>query len=283
MNGITLFSDSTCDLSATILKKYNIQIIPLNVEFGEQSFKDGIDLNSEQLYQKVEKFGCLPKTSSPSPTDFYQVFKKELSKDKDVIYIGLSSTISSTFQNANMAAKELDLSRIHVIDSRNLCSAIGLHVISAGEYIREGLSAKEVADRVRRDIPRTVSYFMVDALDYLYMGGRCSGLQNFVGGILRMKPIIKVEDGKLNVVHKARGRNKGIEYLVDKIKKDQHRIGNEKMILTHSFAPESIEKLEKSLYQICVAGKYRVEKAGCVISSHCGPGTIGVFYIPNDK
>ncbi|QRN86061.1 DegV family protein [Clostridia bacterium] len=282
MNEITLFSDSTCDLSAAILEKNNIKIIPLNVEFGEQSFKDGIDLNSEQLYGKVEKLGCLPKTSAPSPAAFYQAFEGELAEGKDVVYIGLSSTISSTFQNASMAAKELDISRIHVIDSRNLCSAIGLHVISAAEYIREGLSAKEVADKVRNDIPKTVSYFMVDTLDYLHMGGRCSGLQSFVGGILRMKPIIKVEDGHLNVVHKARGKNKGIEYLVNRIREDQNRIRAEKMILTHSFGLDSIRKLEDSLRCIDIGGRHRVEQAGCVISSHCGPGTIGVFYIPKE-
>ncbi|WP_069649971.1 DegV family protein [Caloranaerobacter ferrireducens] len=280
MNNIKIFTDSTCDLSTEILEKYDISVVPLYVSFGNETYKDGIDINTKKLYDLVDKYGILPKTSAPSPTDFYEAFKPYIDEGKDIIYIGLSSKISSTLQNAKIAASKFPDNRIEIIDSLNLSTGIGLLVLKAVDYAKEGLGIKEIGDKLRNKIPLVKTSFVIDTLDYLYKGGRCSALQSFVGSMLKIKPIVKVVNGTMILGQKARGkRRKIIDKMLENTIKESNNIDLERIIVTHSMGYEDALYLKNELENNLNVKEVIITDAGCVISSHCGPNTVGILYI----
>lgn len=206
MSNIKIISDSTCDLTPEQVKMHNICIVPLYVIFDGESFRDGTEIDTEKLYETVEKKKTLPKTSAPSPQDFYNIFESEIEKGNKVIYIGLSSKLSSTIQNARIAAEEFDAGNIEIIDSENLSSGIGLLVMKAVDYRKRGMDLQEMAENIRSIIPKVRTRFIINTLDYLYKGGRCSALESFVGSLLRIRPIVTVKSGTMILEEKIRGR-----------------------------------------------------------------------------
>lgn len=282
MGNVKIFTDSTSDLNKDFIKKYDISIVPLYVNFDSESYRDGFELTTEELYKKVEVTGRLPKTSAPSPGDFISAFKPYIDEGKDIIYIGLSSQLSTTIQNAHLAAKEFPEGRIHIVDSLSVNLGIGILVLKAADYIAEGKSSKETAELIREKVSKTRLLFMIDTLDYLYKGGRCSALQSFVGGILKIRPIVNMEDGKLILFEKHRGkREKGFDSLVNKVLKDKENIDLERIFISHSLAPEDAKYMKDKLEKALDINNITVEDAGCVISSHCGPKTAGIIYMLN--
>ena len=192
MSTIKLFSDSTCDLPKEEIERMNVGIIPLVVTFEEDAYNDGVNITPPDLFNIVDERNMLPKTSAPSPIDFYNAFKPFVDQGSSIIYIGLSSKISTTIQNAQLAANKLGSNKVHIVDSLNLCGAIGGLVRTAYNYINEGSSAEETVRRIEKIIPNYKLFFTVDNLDYLYMGGRCSSVESIFGSILNIKPIISM-------------------------------------------------------------------------------------------
>ncbi|MBS4534290.1 DegV family protein [Clostridium sp. D2Q-14] len=280
MNNIQLITDSTCDLPKSILTSNNISVIPLYVVFNEGSFKDGIDITPKELYDKVDKTGIMPKTSAPTPSDFYHAFKPHVEKGKDIIYIGLSSDLSSTIQNAKIAASEFENTNIHVIDSKNLSSGIGLLILKASDLINLGKPLDEIVKEVKYDVSNVKSSFIIDTLDYLYKGGRCSGIQNLVGSIFKIKPILKLNDGKIIVGQKPRGKKqKALDIVLNNIYKNKNSINLNRIIIGDSFSPEDLIYLKEELEKNVSFKEIITMEAGCVISSHCGRKTVGIFYM----
>ena len=211
MNKIIITSDSTCDLSEELIQKHDIKIIPLYVNFGSSSFKDRVEMNVDRMYEKVKVEGVYPKTSAATPDDFYEFFRNLLTNDNEIIYTGIGSTLSSTLQSAYIAKSEFteeEQARIHLVDSKNLSTGIGLLVMKATTFREEGYSAKEIAEKLDEIVPKVRSQFVVETLEYLHKGGRCSGLTRFFGTAIRMKLLIRVKDGKLGVHKKAIGQQK---------------------------------------------------------------------------
>ncbi len=282
MGKIKIFADSTCDLSPELIKKNDIGLIPLQVTFGEDSYKDGVDLTVEELYKKVEQYGKLPKTASPSLADMHAAFEPYIKEGYDLIFVGISSKLSSTLQNVAIIANEFDEGRIEIIDSLNLSTGIGLLIMKAVDYVKEGLGIKEIAAKVREQVSKVETEFIIDTLEYLYKGGRCSALQNFFGSMLKIRPVVKVVEGRMILADKVRGkRERVLNTLLNNAMKNKEEMDLDRIFVTHSLADEDAEFLKKELESNTKAKEVIITRAGSVISSHCGPNTVGILYIKN--
>lgn len=280
MGNIKIFTDSTCDLGKEYLEKFDISVVPLYVNFDDKSYRDGVDITPGELYGLVGATNKLPLTSAPSPADFYKAFKPFIDEGMNIVYIGLSSELSSTIQNAVIASQEFPEGRIEVIDSLNLSQGIGLLVLKAVDYAKEGLSAKEISERIKNLLPKLRTAFVIDTLDYLHKGGRCSAVQSFIGGILKIRPIVKVEAGKLILSEKLRGkREKSLMTLVNNTLLDKDNINLERVSVISSMSPEDVTAIMKELGSKMTVKEFVTGEAGCVISSHCGPKTVGIIYM----
>lgn len=279
MGTIKFFADSTCDLPPEWIEKYDIGIVPLYVTFGDTTYRDGVDLQVPELYDQVTATGRLPKTAAPSPSDFLAAFSPYIAEGRPIIYISLSSELSSTYQNALIAAEELPVGQVHVFDSLNLSSGIGLQVMKAVHAAEEGKSAKEIMTLLEAVRPQVETEFVIDSLDYLHKGGRCSGMQNLVGSLLRIRPVIKVIDGKMTPAYKVRGsREKALDQLLQNALALIPEMDNDLIFITHSLADEDAVYLKAELTKATKAREIAVSNAGCVISSHCGAKTIGILF-----
>jgi len=283
MGTVRIMSDSTCDLSSELIEKHGIVIVPLYVVFEEKAYKDGIEMSTEELYKKVEELDTLPKTSAPSPADFQNIFRQYIEKGEDIVYIGLSSEMSSTMQNAMIAAQEFPEGRIELVDSRNLSTGIGLLVVKAAEYAEQGMSASEIAARVRELVPRVRTRFIINTLDYLYKGGRCNALESFIGNLFKIKPVVTVKDGKMILEEKIRGKwEKARSNMLENALSDKGNMLDDRIFVTHSMAPKDAALLRESLLKEIPEAEILMTDAGCVISSHCGAGTVGILYIKKE-
>ncbi|AOY76357.1 DegV family protein [Clostridium formicaceticum] len=280
MHPVQIITDSTSDLPIELLKEKEIAIVPLYVVFGEKdTYKDGVEISTEDLYKKVNETGDLPKTSAPTPADFHNIFKPYIDKGKSIIYIGLSSQLSSTIQNAKIAASEFPEGKIEIIDSLNLSAGIGLLVLKASDYVEEGLDHQEIAAKIREMVPKMRTYFAIDTLQYLQKGGRCSSIQSFIGSMLKIRPILKVVEGKILLDQKTRGkREKTLHTLLSELLKDKDKVDVSRIVIIHSLAYEDLLYFKKELLKVLEVQEIITLEAGCVISSHCGPKTIGLMY-----
>ncbi|HLR35557.1 MAG TPA: DegV family protein [Tissierellales bacterium] len=280
LNKIKIFTDSTSDLSKELIEQNNISIIPLHIHFNDEEYKDNVDLTQEELYKKVEEYNILPKTSAPSPQEFIEAFRPYIEKGYDIIYIGLSSKMSATIQNALIAKSEFPSANIEVVDSYNLSSGIGLLVMKACDFREQGLNLQEIAKELRKLVPKVRSSFIIDTLDYLHKGGRCSSVANFVGGILKIKPVVAVADGEMFLSHKIRGkRKKVIDTMLKESLKNKNKMDEKRVFITHSQGGDAVNYLKEELERSINVENIHITDAGCVISSHCGPGTVGILYI----
>lgn len=283
MRKIKLLTDSTCDLSNDLLEKYAIDFIPLYVQFGEESYLDRIDIDTKSLYEKVEQSGVLPKTAAINQATFMEVFQKYLDADYDIIFTGISKAMSRTYENAVLAAQSLDESRIKIVDSMNLSTGIGLILIEGSLAIQAGKSLLEVVDVMENATKRVRSQFVIPTMEYLYKGGRCGGIAHFVGTMLKIKPLIVVREGKMSVGRKPHGKMKvALTAMLEMLKQDEPNIKDDYMFITHSLNEEDACYLKEVLGQMFPKTTIYTTCAGCVISAHCGKGTIGILYALRD-
>lgn len=280
MNRVKIFTDSTADLSKELVSKYQIGVVPLYVLIKEKSYLDGVEITTEELYQEVEKHQTLPKTAAPSMGDFYEAFKPWINDGYDIIYIGLSSKLSGTTQSALVAASEFDEGRVRVIDSLNLSTGIGLLVLRAAEMAEEGRSSVEIYEAIGKLVPKVRVSFIIDTLKYLHMGGRCTSVQFLASSVLKIRPQIIVKDGGMIVGSKYRGKRQTcLNQFYAEVVGDGSQIDMNRVFVTHSLCKNEellnySDKLEKLGVQ-----QVNITQAGTVISSHCGPGTVGILYI----
>lgn len=281
MKKVKIITDSTCDLSKELVEKYNIAVTPLFVNFGEESYQDGVSIDVEKMYKLVEEKNMLPKTAAQSPGNFVELFKKYLDEGYEIVYMGIGSKFSATLSSANVAKQTLESEDIYLVDSLNLSSGTGLLVLKAATLAQKGLSAKEIKQEIENLVPNVRSQFVIDTLEYLYKGGRLNALSNFFGSMLKIKPIIKVRDGLMAVGKKGRGSmKKGIDLMLAEVFAEKENIDPEFMMITHSLAEEQALYIRERIKQENLEVENLHEtQAGCVISSHCGKGTIGVLYI----
>lgn len=280
MEGIKIFSDSTCDLSKEEIKRMDVGIIPLTINFNDELYKEGIDIDTKGLLDKVKELGILPKTSAPSPVEFYEAFRPYVENGESIIYIGLSSKLSSTVSNA-MIAKNMfdDNENIHVIDSLNLCGAIGGLVRIAYNFLGDGCSVEETVEKVENILKNYKLFFTMDKLDYLYKGGRCNGMQFVLGSTFGVKPIIEMTTEGVKVWKKTRGKKKAIEMMLEEAERDKDKIYNDEIHVAAIAGSENeLVTLKEELTKRTGITKFHEYSVGCTIASHCGEGTVGFGY-----
>ena len=279
---VKILTDSTCDLRKDVLKKYDIGVISLYVNFDDGMYEDGKDIDIECLFGKVKETRKLPKTSCRSPIDMQNFFQKYIDEGYDqVFYTGIGGTLSGKFQSARIAASEIGEDKVVVVDSLNLSTGIGLLVLKACKLRDEGLDAHQIGEKIQELVPCVRAQFVIDTLDYLHKGGRCSGMTKIFGTLLSIKPNIKVVNGKLEVARKARGMKQGLKLMLEDVKEalENNKLDVDTIMITHSLAHKEAEILKEKLTNMGL-GNYLMEThAGCVISTHCGPGTIGILFI----
>jgi DegV family protein with EDD domain len=277
---VLIMTDSTSDLSKKLLDQRKIVSVPLYVNFTDEIYRDGIDLTTEELYQKVTEKGMLPTTSAVSPGDFIKVFQKYINLGYEILYMGIGAKISGTYQSAIIAKDEIDPEKIHLIDSMNLSSGIGLLVLKACDLRDQGLNALEIKEQIEKLVPLVRSQFAISTLDYLHKGGRASGTAKLVGTILGIKPIIKVVDGKLDVYKKPAGKmSRALDIMLNDFFLELDNLDLDYVFVTHSLAnKQAVYMMDKIKEKVKVKHLYEGQ-AGCVIGTHCGAGTIGILYI----
>ncbi|HHV64229.1 MAG TPA: DegV family protein [Peptococcaceae bacterium] len=281
MRKIKILTDSTCDLPKDIIEKYDIGIMPLFVVFGEENYRDGVDLQPEGLFKLVKEKGTLPKTAALSPYDCLGYFREYIDQDMDIIAITISSKISSTYQNALVAASEFPEGRIWVVDSQNITAGEGMLAIIAAKMAQEGKTPQEIVTKLEEIIPKVKVHFVIDTLEYLYKGGRCSALQNLLGTALKIRPIIGVKDGCMLVAGKTRGdKKKALNQIIDWALQDKQEIDfNQVFVISSLGGEEEAVYIKDCLSKVLVDTEIIVGLAGCVISCHCGEKTTGIIYI----
>jgi DegV family protein with EDD domain len=273
---VKIICDSTCDLSPELLEKYNIQVVPLSIFLNGKNYLDGKELDTVKLFELIEKTGELPKTSAPSIESFREVFSHNL----EMIYISISSKLSASFQSSLLALEGSDREKKIAIDSLNLSTGIGLLVIKASELSTQGFTPTEIAEQIQQDIPKIRNAFVIDTLDYLYKGGRCSAIELLIGSILKIRPIIEVRpDGTLGVRDKIGGsRKKALSSLISEIRSKLSLIDPKRIFVTHCACSEDAEFLLSELSGMDYFNEILITEAGSTIASHCGPKTIGILY-----
>lgn len=283
MPQIKIITDSTADLGQELLTANDVGMIPLLVQFDQESYRDGVEMDSNRLFQLVEQKKQLPKTASPSPGIFQEVFAEATKDGSQVIYIGISSKLSATQQNARIAASTFPEGQVYVVDSYNLSTGIGLQVLNACDMVREGRSAEEIVQILEQDRSKVRTTFMIDTMEYLYKGGRCSSLQALMGSLLHIRPVIAVVDGGMIVDGKVRGsRQRAIEYQLEKFAKHvrEGQVRPDRIFVTHTSSAEDVEYTKTRVREIFPEVKAVYDtRAGSVIGSHCGPGTLGILYM----
>ena len=284
MNKVVIMADSTSDLTQSLIQSRDIKIIPLYVNFGEQSYKDGTDITTEELYKKVDELGYLPKSSAISPGDFMMAFEPYIEQGFDIVLLTIGSKLSGTYQAALVAKDTFEANRVHIIDTNNLSSGGGLLVLKACDLRDQGLSASDIKQAVDQITPRVRSQFAIQTMDYLYKGGRCSALSMFLGSVLAIKPIIQVNDGKLDVYKKSVGKmTRALDIMLEDYFNLFDQIDRDYVMITHSLADKSAEYMKNKIMEKGLVPNQLLEtQAGCVISTHCGKGTIGILYILKD-
>lgn len=278
---VVITADSTCDLPEELVVQNDIEIIPLSVLLGENSYLDGIEVHPQDIYDYVSKSGVLPKTAAVTPAQFADVFKRLTDEGKQVVHISLSSAISSTHQNASLAACEFD--NVYCVDSKSLCTAEGLLVLKACDLRDKGFDAKKIAARLNALVPKLSTTFVLDSLEYLHKGGRCSGVARFGANVLGLKVSIAEDNatGKLDVAKKYRGKIEAVykQYLNDCLE-DIHKIDTERIVIANSGGVSGeILSYAKGVAEAKGFKEIIFADAGCTISSHCGPKTFAIFYI----
>ena len=278
MEKIKITCDSTCDLTQEIYERYNVEVLPLSITLGEELYRDGIDVTSPKVFDFVAETGVLPKTSALSMGEYIDVFKKYTDEGYAVIHINLSSEFSSCHQNAKLAAEELG--NVYPIDSRNLSSGSGHLVMAAAELAAEGLSAPEIVEKLEEMKQRLDVSFVLQTLDYLKKGGRCSGVVALAATALQLRPEIVVVDGTMKVGKKYRGSmEKSITDYVKGRLAGREDIQHNRIFITHSYVPaEIVEKVKALVADLQPFSEIIETKAGCTISSHCGPACLGVLF-----
>ncbi|MGM9676698.1 MAG: DegV family protein [Butyricicoccus sp.] len=279
---VKIISDSTCDLTRELLERYHVTILPLHVLLGDTEYLDGKNITPDEIYTWSDQNKTTPKTSAPSVAEAVELFRPYMEAGDELICFSISDTMSSSGNSMRLAAQELEAEeRIHVIDSENLSTGVGHLVILAAELAQAGKTAEEIVRSVEAMRPLVRSSFVVDTLVYLHRGGRCGGLTALAGSMLRLHPKIIVENGSMIVGKKYRGKiDKVILNYVQDMEAELKQAREDRIFITHSNCDDAtVQAVYDYLDSLQHFKEIFITSTGSVISSHCGPGTLGVLFV----
>ncbi len=276
---ILIASDSTSDLNAELIERYGVKIVPLGVTLGDKNYTDGVDIDPDMIYENYEKTGQLPKTAAVNVAEFSDFFEKYTREGYSIVLFTISSEMSSTFSNAHLAAE--DFENVYVVDTRNLSTGGGLLVLTAAQMAEKGSSAKEIYNECTRLVDYVDASFVINSLEFLHKGGRCSALAALGANLLQLKPCITVKSGKMGVSKKYRGKFGAIlpQYITDRIG-DACDVEIDKIFVTHAGCDKAyIDACVAKVKELAPEANVMITRAGCTISSHCGRDCLGVLFI----
>ena len=276
---VIISADSTVDLSKELIDRFQIQIIPLTIVLGEETFLDGEGFTPTDIYARYRKDRILPHTAAPAEQDFYDAFEKHTRQGCEVVHIDISSELSGTYNAATLAARRLE--GVYTVDSRMLSTGGGLLVIEAAECRDRGMCAAEIAEYITKLTDKVSASFVLDTLTFMWKGGRCSGVTALGANMLKLRPALRMKDGKLEVFKKYRGSIEHVcrRYITEMLEGKKIRPGHIFFTESGEFKEETLQELMKLVKDLSGCNEVHHTVAGCTISSHCGPKTMGVLFI----
>lgn len=276
---VKIVADSTCDLNSDLLERYGIETIALPVNLGDKACLDGIDVHTPDLFAYYNETGKLPTTSAPTPAYYEDFYQKWTGEGFEVVHLSISGEMTVTPNIARMAAENFP--DVYPVDSRNVSSGMGMLAVYAAELRDQGLSAAEIADKVREQSKKVRTAFVISTLLYMYKGGRCTGVQMLGANLLNLKPCIEVQDGKMGVTKKYRGNLESVvcQMITDKLTNGE-KLNPSRIMIAHYDAGEKVlAAAQKKIRELAPFQEIDINDTGCSVSVHCGPGTLGIIYM----
>ena len=273
---VRIVTDSTADLTEEQQHAAGIAVVPLNVHFGDEVFRDHVDLTSDEFFRRLKASSQLPRTSQPSVGVFEEVYRKLRQNGDEVVSIHLSSKVSGTYNAALMAARAVDPDAIEVVDSLSTSMALGFMALEGTRLARAGRDRATVAERLRGLVPKGRVICVVDTLTYLERGGRIGKARALVGSLLNFKPILQLHDGEVVPVTRARGRPQALNKLVELLERDG-QVGQ--LAIMHGAAQADAEQLRDRVASHYPGLDILLTETGAVLATHTGPGVIGFTYL----
>lgn len=280
MSKVRIVTDSTADIPKEIVEELGILVVPLKIHFGGEVYRDGADIKTVEFIERLNTDQIQPTTSQPSPGEFVALYEQLISRNETIISIHLSGKLSGTVQSARTAKTMLDSKDIYIIDSNTVSMGLGLLVMAAARAASQGCSVREILSLINNKIENSFVFFMVDTLDYLEKGGRIGKASAFLGTLLKIKPILAVEDGQIVPVERARGKNKALDRVVQIIsgKSDQSKVYECSIVYGNDYT--SVVMLRDNITKTIKCNEPIIAELGPVVMAHAGPGVIGVVLCP---
>ncbi len=275
---IRIITDSLCDLTMARARELNIDILPLLVRFGEEEFKCGIELTNEEFYEKLATSPVSPTTAAVNPYEFEEIFERYLNAGDDVVAILFSRHMSATYQSAVIAAENINSERLHLIDCENGAMGQTLLIETAVAMRDEDMTADEIVERITALLPRTMTYIVIDTMEYLKRGGRISKSAALLGGLMKLHPVLQVVADGAKPVDKVKGKKSCNAWLINKLKEEAPDTAY-KLVIGHSNAPERADAFRDQLREAGIANEVFITCIGPVVGTHIGPNCLGIGYI----
>ena len=276
---VMITADSTCDLPSELLERFNIKTIPLTIQLGDETFLDGEGFTPEVMYRRYREVGTLPNTAAAGYQQVIDFFSQFTKAGYQVVHLDISSELSCSFSNGCLAAE--DLGDVFPVDSQMLSSGLALLAIEGAECRDKGMGAQEIAEHLRSLTGKVDTSFVLDTLEFMWKGGRCSAVASLGANLLKLKPALEMKDGKLGVYKKYRGSIDSVykQYIKERIAGKNIRPGHVFITNSGEIDPEVIRQLAQLVRELIPVEEIHFATAGCTISSHCGPKCLGVLFI----
>ena len=276
---VVVTADSTVDLSPELLERYQIPVIPLTIILGDDTFQDGFGFTPLDMYARFRKDGILPKSAAPGVQEFLDFFTSFVEQGYEVVHLDISAELSNTFNAARLAAQEIE--GVYTVDTRMLSTGVGLLAIEAAECRDRGMAAADIAAHIESLTGKVSTSFVLDTLEYMWKGGRCTGVTALGANLLRLKPALEMKNGKLEMYKKYRGSIGAVykQYITERVQGKKIRPGHVFLTESGEIPPERIEELEQLIRELTGCRELHHTMAGCTVSTHCGPGCLGVLFI----
>lgn len=280
MSPVHVVTDSTADLTAADAASLGVHVVPLTVRFGDEQFRDGVDINSDAFYQRLRSSATQPTTSQPSPEQFSGLYQELLADPADsVVSVHISAKLSGTLQSAHLAARDFDAGRLHLVDSLSVSGGLQLLVRAALEDVAAGLDAAAVAARALERRARVGIFVLLDTLTYLQRGGRIGRAQAMLGSLLNVKPLLTVDDGEVAPVARVRSRRQGLDAIVERLRR---RLPLRGLAAFHCGAPDLLPELRSLLAPLVPDLTVVSGQVGPVVGAYTGPGGVGIACLGAD-
>ena len=276
---VMITTDSTADLDAALLERFDIHTIPLTITLDGETYLDGRDFTPDDLYRRYHENGSLPQTAAPGIEALGDFFRSFTAQGFEVVHLDISAELSGTYNAARLAAEELD--GVYVVDTRALSCGVGLLALEAAECRERGMGAREIAAHVEALREKVSSTFLLDTLEFMWKGGRCAGVTAIGANLMKLRPALKLAGGKIVVFKKYRGKIEQVyrQYLREQLSGRAIRPGHIFFADSGEIGDETVAELTALVRAAVPGAQVHHVRAGCTVSSHCGPGTIGVFFI----